>query len=123
MLSSINPNLLFDVRKYHLQAWQSYVDFKEQFMMHSISNNLMRGMEAGIYRADLNVRILARLRLEEVEMGFNPDIYHLIQISIEKCADGAIRPFHARHHHIQGTKTDTTIQEPRRWKTAIVNAP
>ena len=75
MLSSINPNLLFDVRKYHLQAWQSYVDFKEQFMMHSISNNLMRGMEAGIYRADLNVRILARLRLEEVEMGFNPDVY------------------------------------------------
>ena len=75
MLSSINPNLLFDVRKYHLQAWQSYVDFKEQFMMLSISNNLMRGMESGIYRADLNVRILARLRLEEVEMGFNPDVY------------------------------------------------
>lgn len=75
MLSSINPNLLFDVRKYHLQAWQCYVDFKEQFMMQSISNNLMRGMEAGIYREDLNVRILARLRLEEVEMGFNPDVY------------------------------------------------
>ncbi|MFM8949269.1 MAG: TetR/AcrR family transcriptional regulator [Bacteroidota bacterium] len=75
MLSSINPNLLFDVRKYHQQAWQCYVDFKEQFMMQSISNNLKRGMEAGIYRDDLNVRVLARLRLEEVEMGFNPDIY------------------------------------------------
>lgn len=75
MLSSINPNLLFEVRKYHQQAWQIYVDFKEQFMMQSISNNLMRGMEAGIYREDLNVRILARLRLEEVEMGFNPDVY------------------------------------------------
>ncbi len=75
MLSSINPNLLFEVRKYHQQAWQIYVEFKEQFMMQSISNNLVRGMEAGIYREDLNVRILARLRLEEVEMGFNPDVY------------------------------------------------
>ena len=75
MLSSINPNLLFDVRKYHLQAWQCYVEFKEQFMMQCISNNLKHGIEAGIYRPDLNTRVLARLRLEEVEMGFNPDIY------------------------------------------------
>jgi AcrR family transcriptional regulator len=75
MLGSINPNLLFDIRKYHPQAWMTYLEFKDHVMMQSINDNLKRGMMSGLYRADLDVRVLAKLRLEEVEMGFNPDIF------------------------------------------------
>ncbi|MFZ9942668.1 MAG: TetR/AcrR family transcriptional regulator [Bacteroidia bacterium] len=75
MLGSINPNLLFDIRKNHPQAWMTYLDFKDHVMMQSIHDNLHRGMLAGLYRSDIDVRILAKLRLEEVEMGFNPEIF------------------------------------------------
>ncbi|MFM7727612.1 MAG: hypothetical protein ACKO7B_12980, partial [Flavobacteriales bacterium] len=34
-----------------------------------------RGIRSGLYRKDIDVKILARLRLEEVEMGYNPKTY------------------------------------------------
>lgn len=75
MLGSMNPNLLFDIRKYYPQAWQSYVSFKEEHMFGCVVDNLERGIATGLYREDIQVKVLARLRLEEVEMGFNPDLF------------------------------------------------
>ncbi|MEY3343800.1 MAG: hypothetical protein RL090_1484 [Bacteroidota bacterium] len=84
MLGSMNPNLLFDIRKYYPQAWERYVDFKENHMLGKIVENLERGMAAGIYREDLNVKVLARLRLEEVDMGFNPELFHHLKFNVKE---------------------------------------
>lgn len=84
MLGSMNPNLLFDIRKYYAQAWERYVDFKENHMMAKIMENMERGMAAGIYREDLNVKVLARLRLEEVDMGFNPELFPHVKFNVKE---------------------------------------
>lgn len=83
MLGSMNPSLLFDVRKYYPQAWERYVDFKENHMFSKIMDNLQRGMASGIYREDLDTKVLARLRLEEVEMGFNPELFPHVRFNVK----------------------------------------
>ena len=75
MFSSINPNLLFDVKRYHPEAWKRYRDFKEEEMMSKIEQNIRKGIDQELYRKDINIKVLARLRVEEVELGFNPEIY------------------------------------------------
>ncbi len=45
--SKINPSLLYDMQKYHLNAWQVYADYKQNFVADHIRSNLRRGMAEG----------------------------------------------------------------------------
>ncbi|MDQ3050522.1 MAG: TetR/AcrR family transcriptional regulator [Bacteroidota bacterium] len=75
MYTSMNPNLFYDLQKYHPSAWKLFREFKEKKVMVSIESNLQKGVEQGLYRKDMNIPIIARLRIEEVEMGFNPLVF------------------------------------------------
>ena len=75
MYSTINPNLFYDIQKHYPNVWKLFREFKEKRLMVSIEENLQKGVEQGLYRKDMNIRIVARLRMEEVEMGFNPQLF------------------------------------------------
>jgi hypothetical protein len=36
---------------------------------------MQKGIKDGIIRPDINTRIMTKLRMEEVEMGFNPNLF------------------------------------------------
>lgn len=75
MFSQMNPRLLYDLKKFHPKAWKDFEGFKQGFLMKTISDNIRRGIEEGIYRKKINVDVLVRMRLELVEMAWNPDIF------------------------------------------------
>ena len=75
MYSTINPNLFYDIQKHYPNVWKLFREFKEQRLMMTIEENLQKGVAEGLYRKDMNIRIVARLRMEEVEMGFNPQLF------------------------------------------------
>jgi TetR/AcrR family transcriptional regulator, cholesterol catabolism regulator len=75
MFSQMNPNLFYDMQKYHPSVWRMFKDFKEKNVMEMIEQNLLRGIAQGLYRKDINIAVIARLRIEEVEMAMNPAIY------------------------------------------------
>lgn len=72
---NLNPALLFDLKKYHPEAWKYFQDFKKVFMVEMILKSLNRGINEGYFRKDVHCPILARLRAEQIEIGFNSDIY------------------------------------------------
>jgi len=84
MYSTMNPNLFYDMQKYHPTVWSMFREFKEQSMMAMIESNLHKGVEQGLYRKDMNIPIVARLRLEEVEMGFNANIFPFDKFNFAK---------------------------------------
>ena len=43
--------------------------------MAMVEGNLHKGVEQGLYRKDMNIPIIARLRIEEIEMGFHPNVF------------------------------------------------
>lgn len=73
--SKINPSLLYDMQKYHAKAWEAYADYKQSFVAGHIRRNLQRGVDEGLYREEIDVEILARLRLEMIQMAFDPRIF------------------------------------------------
>lgn len=75
LLANIHPSIFYDLQKYHPQAWQVWVDHKNQFILKNIIDNLHRGIAEGLYRADLDIEVLSRLRLTQVELVFNMDLY------------------------------------------------
>jgi AcrR family transcriptional regulator len=85
--TSMNPVVLFDLQKFHLNAFNKFKDHKYQFTLEIISNNLKRGIAEGLYRSDINVDILSKFRLESLEIAFNVEVfptnrYNLVEVSI-----------------------------------------
>lgn len=82
LFSRINPLLFYELQKYYPQSWKLIKDFKESFIQKMVEASLEKGKKDGHVRQDVNVRILSRLRMEEVELAFNPVVYPADKFSI-----------------------------------------
>ena len=71
----VHPSIFFDLQKFYPESWQLWVAHKHTYILRQIEDNLHRGIREGLYRADLDVDVLARLRLAEIELSFNPDLF------------------------------------------------
>lgn len=75
LLSNMNPMFINDLQKYHPEAWKVFQEFRNKKLFEVITANLHRGIAEGYYRKDIQPDILARLRIEEVGMAFNPAVF------------------------------------------------
>jgi AcrR family transcriptional regulator len=71
IFSRINPIVIHDMQKYHPEAWKHFQDFKAGVLVHTLEELLTKGIKQGYIRPDIDVRIIARMRVAQVEMGFN----------------------------------------------------
>jgi TetR/AcrR family transcriptional regulator, cholesterol catabolism regulator len=75
MLSGMNPLIMYDLEKHHPKSYKKFKDFKYHFFYKEIKENLQRGIEEELYRADINIDIVAKHRIESAFMGFNQDVF------------------------------------------------
>ena len=73
--SNVHPSIFYDLQKFHPTTWQLWQAHKTEFILSQIIQNLRRGIAEGLFRADLDVDVIARLRLAQIELQFDPDIY------------------------------------------------
>jgi len=73
MFKTMNPAILFDMQKYHPRVFSKFSEFKNHFLYQVIQNNLKRGIEEGLYRKDIRVDVLAKLRVEVIFLPFTPE--------------------------------------------------
>jgi TetR/AcrR family transcriptional regulator, cholesterol catabolism regulator len=71
----INPGMFYDLQKYHTASWNFFRDFKENSIQKMVEANLKRGVKEGLYRKDINMPILSRLRVEQIELCFNANVF------------------------------------------------
>lgn len=74
-IGNIHPSVLYDLKKYHPVAWESFNQHKHCMMIETVSNNLRRGVGEGVYRSNIDIDILSRLRCLEVEAIFHSDLF------------------------------------------------
>jgi AcrR family transcriptional regulator len=74
-LREINPTTLHDLRKYHPNAFELFTQFKREFILGNVVNNLERGIREGYYREDIDAQVLAIYRVEQVETIFDHKLY------------------------------------------------
>lgn len=87
-LLKMNPSLLFDLQKFHPRAWNAWLGHKQQYMGQSIIRNLKQGIEEGYFRPEINTEILAKARIELVqisfdELAFPKDKYSLAEVNLQ----------------------------------------
>ncbi|WP_461788266.1 TetR/AcrR family transcriptional regulator [Pedobacter sp.] len=69
-LATMNPMLFYDLQKYHQEAWLNFIAFKEKEIGKTVAQNLQRGIAEGFYREELNVEIITRMRLNQIDTIF-----------------------------------------------------
>jgi TetR/AcrR family transcriptional regulator, cholesterol catabolism regulator len=74
-LGNLNPMILYDMEKFHIRAFQRFMEHKNKFLLQIIRHNLEWGIKDGLYRDNIDVEILARFRLESMMIPFNIDLY------------------------------------------------
>jgi AcrR family transcriptional regulator len=55
-ISSMTPSIIYDLKKYHPQAWNKIEKEHFSFIQQTIYNNLIRGQKEGLYRMDFDPR-------------------------------------------------------------------
>ena len=75
IVSRINPIVIHDMKKYHPDAWKQFQNFKAGVLVHTMEELLAKGIKQGYIRPEIDVKIIARMRVNQVELGFNTNIY------------------------------------------------
>lgn len=101
---------IYDLKKYHGEAWELVGKFRTEFLLKTVRENLRAGIEEGNFRIDLNVDVIARLRLEEVSMLLNQDLFPRTQFNLAEVSASIL------DHFIAGIATENGKKLYRKYK-------
>jgi len=81
IFSRINPIVIHDMQKYHPDAWKQFQNFKTDVLAGKLEELLTKGIQQGYIRPEIDVKILAKMRVAQFELGFNTNIFPLAEFS------------------------------------------
>ncbi len=112
---TMNPMLLFDLQKYHLKAWNLWLEHKQDHVRQSIISNLKQGIEEGFFRAELNPDIIGIARLELVQLTFDDRLFSTSKYSLAEVNQQLF------DHFAYGLFTDRGRKMYEKYKNESVN--
>ncbi len=74
-MSQMKANIVYDMQKYHREAWEKMEHFQMGFLYSVVRSNLERGMGEGLYRADIDVDITSKLHIAQSFALFDEKIF------------------------------------------------
>lgn len=82
-----NPAMIYDVRKHYPKTWDLIRKYRDR-MQNTIKRNIRKGIDNGLYRDDLNISVMATLRIEmafltDNEELFPPEQYDLLEVDLQ----------------------------------------
>ncbi|HLT09045.1 MAG TPA: TetR/AcrR family transcriptional regulator [Cyclobacteriaceae bacterium] len=83
--SGMNPLILNEIKRYYPKSWKRFEAFKNGMALSIMVDVLKRGKEAGYFRPEIDVEILAMLRLEQIAFDFRslPSAAHFDMVELQ----------------------------------------
>ncbi|MAJ50001.1 MAG: TetR family transcriptional regulator [Flammeovirgaceae bacterium] len=83
-LGQLNPSTLFDIQRFHPHAWETFLDFKDKCIQGHTAKNIIRGINEGYYRSEIDANIMATLRVEQVSLMFKPSVFSSVDFDFKQ---------------------------------------
>jgi AcrR family transcriptional regulator len=71
-LSALNPMALLEIQKYFPEVWDMFNEFKEEIIVTDIINVIEKGKGLGYFRSEINAKILANMRIDQINSSMGP---------------------------------------------------
>lgn len=114
--TNMNPMLLYDLEKFHFRAYQRFRDYKDKFLLQIIRNNIDWGIKEELYRADINIDILSKYRIESIMIPFNVSVFPPGKFNLAKTSEIIIENFTYGMATIKGHKLIQKYNDQRQKK-------
>jgi TetR/AcrR family transcriptional regulator, cholesterol catabolism regulator len=72
--TAFHPSIYYDLAKYYPEACRVMDENKQQLVVKQLTTNMEKGIREGLYRADLNVPLLARLYVVRFDQAMTIEI-------------------------------------------------
>lgn len=84
MFKKMNPSIVSELHKYFPEAFKRIQEHKRQYMHNIIKSNLIKGVQQGVYRKDIDPEILTLYRLETVLITFDTLVFPQSKFDLAK---------------------------------------
>lgn len=74
--------LIHDIRMYYPESWSRFKEHRENYVIGKVESNLRKGIEEGVYRPEIDVRVISRIRAAEIDAILNPDLFPLFEYNL-----------------------------------------
>ncbi len=75
VVREFNATTLNEVQKYYPETWKMYNEYRFNFMLGLIQNNLKKGVAEGYYRDNLDTDVISKIYIMAVEILLNQDLF------------------------------------------------
>lgn len=83
-VAETHPSVFWELQKYHPKSWQLWKSYKSTFILDKIREHIRRGVKEKLFREEVDVEILARLRLAQIDWGLQEEMYPPAQFDRQK---------------------------------------
>lgn len=74
-IDTMHPSIIYDLQKYHPQAWSKFTNEKRKKITECYTMNITKGIEEGLYRSDLNIPIIVQLYTSRFDAIWDPELF------------------------------------------------
>jgi TetR/AcrR family transcriptional regulator, cholesterol catabolism regulator len=79
--TAYSPTVVYDLKKFYPEIHKQLKNFKRDKMLEFITLNLENGKKQGLYREDLNSKIIAKLYVSRYESIIDNDIFSIEELT------------------------------------------
>jgi AcrR family transcriptional regulator len=83
-MKDVNLAVTFDLQKYYPELYREFLDRKRRFASDYLKQNIEKGKKENIYRQDLNVELIAKMYVQQMEDMHDPSFYDKDAISFSE---------------------------------------
>ena len=116
MFQNMNPSILFELEKYYPKAFEKFKEHKYSFLYKVLKENIERGIAEELYRGEIDIEILIKVRLETMMMPFNQQVFPKNKYSLIKVETELTTHFLFGLATVKGYKLITKYQQDRTFK-------
>ena len=96
--------MIHDLQKYHPEAWKQFQNFKSGVIVQTLEELLKKGIEQGYIRPDIDVKIIARMRMGQVVIGVDTSIFPTAEFNVWKVQQQFLEHFNYGICTLEGYK-------------------
>ncbi|MFT2009740.1 TetR/AcrR family transcriptional regulator [Pontibacter sp. 13R65] len=74
-IKQLNPAYITDLQQHYPEVWQLCLDHLDSYSYYQISEIINKGVLQGLFRKDVNIELVTRIILAQLNMMLNPQIF------------------------------------------------
>ena len=109
-LKKLNPSIVSDLQKYYPRAWQLIIEYKQHRIRHTIEANIAKGIEEGLYRSDVNPKIISRFYSTKADCVVDQRLFPFTEFAVIDVYNEFL------DHHIRGLASEKGLKFLEQYK-------